>query len=147
VERCSRGWPALGSRIWPPTGNSSAGAGTPIGRGVSLSDPSDAFERAAEASADRVMSRTAIGQANVAGAEHSVKLALARCVRSVQRRQYGASNGQAVAAIPRIVADEDIAWVEALLAETATARPDQTAAQAMSVQREDWDTCLADRST
>jgi Co/Zn/Cd efflux system component len=108
-------------------------------------DFSDVRVHTDSAAADRVMSRTAIGQASVAGTEHSVELALARCVRSVQRQQYGASNGQAVATIPRIVSDEDIAWVEALLAETATVSPDQTAAQAMGVQREDWDTCLADK--
>ncbi len=45
-------------------------SGTPTGNGISLSDPSDSFERAAEANADRIMSGTpnsAVATASGAG--------------------------------------------------------------------------------
>ena len=42
-------------------------SGTPTGTGISLSDPSDSFERAAEANADRIMAGTPANSAPASG--------------------------------------------------------------------------------
>jgi hypothetical protein len=122
-------------------------SGRPIGGGLALSDPSDPFERDAETTADRVMARVAVAEPTRALNRALARSAVQRAVVAIQRDADGAAGpGVEPRELPKIVTDEDIQWLEELVAEAqgGGSSPDTTA-QAMFVQRA-WNDCLVDKA-
>jgi hypothetical protein len=131
-------------------------SGMSIGEGVSVSEPDDPFERAAEDKAKQVV-EAAPPQTNESGGSSIASSRQTNLGRLVAQRQSDAgTDGSSSLAVEQIVTDEDISYLQQIIATgQQQAGPDQTqdqqTAQALSVHRllvQRWSvwTCFGDKA-